>query len=156
MRGNFQPVREYFEKNKIASPPVVEPKATPRTLEFRDLIGQHILSGVDFEVNGVGNGIRFILDNITYEVTEDEQDGYRSSANPIIVSKANVLNTFPGVKVVVSYYDFSVNSDKELLVIRDIETGKEVIEVGTDFTDSYYPCFINKFHPEGMYINKGR
>lgn len=114
-----------------------------------DLVGVRTLNGVDFEVNGVGNGIRFILDSRTYEVTEDEDDGYRSSANAIVSSGEAMSNTFHPVQVFVSTED-----DDQILVIQDAKTGDEIIRVGTENSDDYYPCFINSFNPIAMAINK--
>lgn len=152
MNNNFQSVREFYEKNRIAAPkPAPIPATKPRELSFSDLVGRHTLYGVDFDVNGVGNGIRFILDGVTYEVTEDEADGYRSSHNPIVSTSQSVFNRFPGVKVVVSFYE---TDSKDMLVIRDAENGQVVIEVGTDNLDDYYPSFVHNFNPENMSINQ--
>ena len=49
-----------------------------------------------------------------------------------------VKNTFPAVKL-------------ELL---DCKTGKTVLEVGTENTDDYYPCFVANWSPENMACNQ--
>ncbi len=118
-------------------------------LSKENFVGLRELSGVDFDTNGVGNGIRFILDGKTYQVTEDEDDGYRSSANAIEVSDAVLTNTFWPVKVFVS-----AESDDNILKIQDCITGKVIIEVGTGDWDDYYPYFVHSFDPTAMVINE--
>jgi len=113
------------------------------------LLGEHSLTGVDFSGRRSGNGIRFILDGVTYEVTEDECDGYRSSANPMVVTDYPITNVFPAVKVI-----GSEDADDEILVLRDAETQLEVIRVGTGDAWDYYPYFISEFNPQNMAINK--
>ncbi len=114
------------------------------------LLGEHVLEGVDFETEGIGNGIRFILDGETYLVVEDENDDYRSSAKAIEVSPDNpVVNTFDPVRVIGFARD-----DDEILALVDPVTGKDIIEVGTENADDYYPMFICRFSPENMSINQ--
>ena len=117
-------------------------------VSFESLVGEHFLTGVDYETNGIGNGIRFVLDGKTYQVLEDEEDGYRSSAQPIEVMDAVVANSFSPVRVLAYTED-----DGEILGLRDVVTGKEVISVGTGDYQDYYPYFINEFTPENMAIN---
>jgi hypothetical protein len=112
-------------------------------------VGIHYLSGVDFDVNGVGNGIRFILDGKAYEIVEDEDDGYRSSAQAVRLTDAVISNTFSPVKVFVSTRD-----DDNIMVIQDGLTGKTIIEVGTEDHWDYYPSFIHSFDPTAMAINQ--
>ena len=39
-------------------------------------------------------------------------------------------------------------------VYEQIETGKTILEIGTDYTDSYYPMAICHYYPENMAINQ--
>ena len=44
--------------------------------------------------------------------------------------------------------------DKHLLVMTDATNGKEVLVVGTDYTDDYYPNACFHWQPENLEINK--
>lgn len=87
----------------------------------------------------------FQLGSILFEVIEDQNDGYRSALEEVrIVSQTAPMK--PGDylgKVVVesagatpNYGNFSGH------VIKDAVTGHIYYEIGTDDSDSYYPCFV--------------
>lgn len=96
------------------------------------------------------NGIRFRLDGTVYEVIEDEEDGYRSSARPIQAVHTRPRNVFPPIQVVGR---MGVGCYSEILYLDDAHTSKLVLEVGTDNSDDYYPGFVASFHPENMVTN---
>lgn len=132
-------------------------------MELKDLVGQHELSGVDMvempaDPEGYSsdprNVCRFVLDGKTYTVTEDEDDGYRSSMKDIVEGGDPVLNVFQPQKVLASMQtEGEYGSVDDLLVLRDIVTGKDVLTVGTENTDDYYPSFIANFEPKNMACN---
>lgn len=116
-----------------------------------------LLSGVDTftkaSPNGYGedvNGIRFILDDITFEAIEDKDDGYRSSMEEIFISDEEVKNKFPRVEVSVDYKNINEDRSADILTLTDKHTGEVILEVGTDNTDDYYPSYVASFMPEKM------
>lgn len=130
------------------------------TLE--SLVGSHELSGVDMTAEDMpsygdstyhGSVCRFVLDDKVYTACEDDNDGYRSAMGSLIEGGA-VKNMFAPVKVLCSMRtdDGHGNTD-ETLVMRDLVTGKTVLEVGTDNTDDYYPSFVADFRPQNMASN---
>jgi len=54
---------------------------------------------------------------------------------------------FPGVEVVVRKKpnDYGENDTLEFI---NSKNGEVVLEVGTDNSDDYYPCFVANFYPE--------
>lgn len=132
-------------------------------MQLKNLVGVHELSGVDRETisaqSSYGSGypyedcqvLNFTLDGITYTACEDPEDGYRSSMRDLATSDKPTKNTFAPVKVVGQMKD----GEPELLELRDYTTGKIVIEVGTDKSEDYYPCFVANFSPENMACNQG-
>lgn len=133
-------------------------------MELADLIGEHVLSGVDMTDEDMpsdwsdesayhGSVCRFILDGRTYTAREDDNDGYRSAMRDL-VEGGEVKNVFPPQRVLCSLQTEGEYGGKgEILVMRDVVTGKEVLQVGTDNMDDYYPSFVANFRPENMAIN---
>jgi hypothetical protein len=119
-----------------------------RTVQLEELIGEHYLSGVEFDLdNPTSNGVYFSLDNVVYFAEEDDPDGLRSSlGNITITSRKKLKNSFEEQKVIIEVKD-------EMLIMYDDVTGKLVFELGTDNTDEYYPLCIMRFTPENMAIN---
>jgi hypothetical protein len=133
-------------------------------VELKDLVGEHVLDAVDFsneQVRTWGDNfedaqvIRFRLDGICYIATEDPDDGYRSSMQDIVIAEvASMANTFPPVRVVCRHRtEGRYSNEDDILEFIDMETGKVVLEVGTDNSDDYYPSFVACFKPENMHIN---
>ena len=118
-------------------------------MNLKELVGNHWLSGVDVNTYGNDGSISFILDNIIYTVIEDPIDGYRSCIGEILIGKIEVKNTFKKVKVFCS-----INYDEDMLTMIDVKTGKTIIEVGTEYSDSYYPSFVNYWKPDNLSLNK--
>jgi hypothetical protein len=131
-------------------------------LELKELVGEHVLFGVDQSSKAVkeeyGDGfedcqiIRFQLGKIVYQCIEDPSDGYRSSMREIRLSKEPIKNRFKGVKVIGKHSD----KGEDILELIDVKTGKTVLMVGTDNSDDYYPSFVASFQPENMWINRER
>lgn len=128
-------------------------------MELKDLCGMHELSGVDTGAytdldfhgyNCYANYIRFRLDGVTYEAVEDPDDGYRSYMGEIKETHEKIRNTFPPVKV-------NCVMDKEpndILIMRDDLNGKEILYVGTNYEDDYYPICTFIWMPENMACNE--
>ena len=138
-------------------------------VELKDLAGEHWLDGVDFDSSEIkkyfkkrynndslfmnAEVIRFRLDGTVYTALEDPEDGYRSSMDELFVGELDIVNNFPKVKVLAS---MSENEQEDILNLMDLETGKIIISVGTDYSDDYYPMFIGEYNPENMVINKDK
>lgn len=132
-------------------------------VSLESLLGEHTLDAVDLFVERVksygevfedANAIRFRLDGVTYTALEDPNDGYRSSLGRLFVSKGETMrNVFPPIKVVAKKKDHEPYQQNDTLQLIDVVTGKVVLEVGTDNTDDYYPCFVGSFSPENMATN---
>jgi len=118
-------------------------------MELKDLEGKHILTGVDYLPKEYGAEAIFCLDGITYKITEDADDGYRSYMGQLEITTQKVRNTFPEQKVVVTYR----GEDEEMLVFIT-ESGKKLLAVGTDYSEDYYPMAIFDWNPELMDINQ--
>lgn len=135
-------------------------------VDFVDLVGEHYLSGVEFGTGPRGeydesapNTMTFILDDVAYQATEDPSDGYRSSlATFEVVDGGFVSNRFEPVKVTAELVTKTgdpsyTQHQSDILCLRDAQSGKSVLEVGTDRSDDYYPSYVANFTPENMAIN---
>jgi hypothetical protein len=122
-------------------------------MELKDLVGSHILTGVDMDSKDYGDSqvLRFTLDGKTYAAVEDPEDGYRSCMGELVEITGPLPNPFNGQKVVGTMRD---DTSDDVLDLIDIKTGKIVVSVGTSNTDDYYPCFTAEFNPENMAINE--
>ncbi len=129
-------------------------------MELVDLQGSHALDAVDFgemrtDEYGDSQVCRFRLDGIVYAAIEDPDDGYRSSMKELLVDdSATMKNTFPGITVVGRHLTENNYGTCDILQLIDIKTGELVLEVGTDDSEDYYPCFVANFTPGAMSINK--
>lgn len=119
-----------------------------RSVPFRELVGLHLLTGVDpVGVEGV-NGILFTLDGTTYNAIEDLEDGYRSSLNEIVITEFRPRYTFPG-HFVIGYME-----EETILAFKDAASQLDVLRIGTNHDDSYYPFFVSEWMPENLYMNQ--
>lgn len=138
------------------------------TITLDNLVGEHVLTGVDFGSVTFTEGYHegetadtcvFELDDEVYTATEDPSDGYRSSMESITKGGATVSNRFPPCRVVGSMKvaeEGSYESSHDVLQFRDVTTGQIVLEVGTGNTDDYYPYYVANFDPKAMEINSGK
>lgn len=123
-----------------------------KTVTFEDLVGEHILDAVDYgseekHYDEDATIIRFRLDGIVYIAIENPDDGYRSYLGNLYVQEGgNVGNTFPPVKVTCS---IDANTDNDIMRLT-LENGETVLEVGTNYSDDYYPCFVGWFNVEAI------
>lgn len=130
-------------------------------MELQDLVGLHKLTGVDFQILEADHEdryedaqlVHFVLDGITYTVTEDRDDGYRSAMQEIRVSKIKVTNRFKAVQVLAMMR----NADyTEILDLVDLANAKVILSVGTDRSDIYYPVFVGNWTPANMHVNESQ
>lgn len=116
--------------------------------------------GSDFDADV--DYIAFTLDNKTYFIIENPDDGYRSYAkDEILVKDGSILdNSFYPVDVVCKISsvnidkDNSIDENSEVIQIIDIENGEIILYAGTENTSDYYPYFVSAWMPEKMAINK--
>jgi len=127
-----------------------EPK---NTVELKDLVGTHWLSGVDYlgENHKGADVIRFVLDGVIYAAYENEEDGYRSSLGEIEIESKPVLNMFRRTKVMVS-----IDKDEAMASFADAKNGKEIMAIGTGNWSDYYPYFVASFDPKSLHWNDGK
>jgi len=130
------------------------------TVEFKDLVGKHELSGLDsFAVENDDserdeNIFRFVLDGTTYTIKEDRDDGYRSFAGDLTVSNEDVKFKFPPQSVVAKISKKGKHGRQNVLNFYDAVTKKIVLSIGTVYYDEYYPCCCMEWHPENLFINQ--
>lgn len=135
-------------------------------MELKDLVGEHLLTGVDFCTQQIKQYdwsddledcqvVRFCLDDVVYVATEDPSDGYRSYLGQLIIDNTNTMSNQFLAQRVVGVHRVKGNYDTvdDILELIDVVTGEVVLEVGTDNCDDYYPSFVSSFHPEAMAIN---
>lgn len=98
----------------------------------------------------------FRLDGVVYMITEDPQDGYRSSVKDLFVTDGEMTNVFPPCRVLGRKKpdsDTYGGGKNDVVEFIDLETGLAVLEVGTDAVDDYYPSFVANFQPQNMAVN---
>lgn len=132
-------------------------------MEYRDFVGHHILSGIElgmtktntYELDNVDAGyIRFILDGVTYEALEDPDDGYRQYCTGIYKTDNPCKFKIPPVAVEIVEKEGEREDDYlEGLVFRDIVSKQEILKIGTNYWDSYYPTCVFEWHPERLALN---
>jgi len=141
-------------------------KKKGKPMELSDLVGHHLLTGVDNDREEIKREyedtfddcevMRLCLDGVVYCAIEDPEDGYRSSMKELkILDNAQMSNVFEPVAVVgVHRTEGRGYEEDDVLELIDAYTGKVVVQVGTKNTNDYYPYFVNSFHPENMRINQ--
>lgn len=138
-----------------AAPVVIVPKT--RTISLKDLVGPHLLQGVDTPTVGehkLADWIRFKLGGQVYYAREDG-DGYRSYLDRIEETDAQVEHTFRGVKVIGRMKterrdEADYSGDWDVLQLVSVKTGKVVLECGTSNCSDYYPSWEVGFWPEHL------
>lgn len=122
-----------------------------------DLTGLHLLSGVDYFEEDVLNHyggdeacqvIRFVVNGVTYIAFENRLDGYRSCMEGCYKSTTPITNSFEPIQVLGSLIG------EELIEFRDCANGKVVLSIGTNYDNSYYPCFVADWTPENLTVNR--
>jgi len=139
------------------------------TVALESLVGKHKLSGVDRLIDedlaaqlGPANAFRFVLDGKTYIAVEDPEDGWRSAMKELYISDDPVTNQFSPIEVEATlvvgrrlqdWLGRDMGNEHQILQLRDVMTGKLILEVGTVDVNDWYPQFVAWFDPTGMYVN---
>lgn len=130
--------------------------------------GIHYLSGIgsvtEYDEWTINDVKLFCLDGKTYGAYVDRCDGYRSYGH-IGEVDYKCQYTFPPQPVqvvnacvndVIKHDGWTEYEDKFMIRILDATNGKEVLVVGTDNSDSFYPVAIFNYTPENLEINQNR
>lgn len=100
-----------------------------------------------------GQGMGFILDGETYLVSEDPDDGYRSSMESlkrgVQIPEGAIVSMFEPVELEFRYTDpytkeYGYLKGSDMVVARDSK-GRERLAFGTDNVGDYYPCFVAEY-----------
>ena len=125
--------------------------------------GKHEFSGIDpfqyqDEYGQTHDGYYVIIDNVVYAFEIDHDDGWRSYGEiyiPEKISVHDIKNRFPAQEVIImQHHGRHIDENKQFYSIIDVVSGKTILEIGTDYTDSYYPLAICHYYPENMAINQ--
>jgi hypothetical protein len=96
-----------------------------------------------YKFYGVDNN-SFKLGKQVFEAIEDPEDGYRSCLGSIEVKDPKGLIFFKTAVDTVKVVDAAEYSGFKLVSVKD---GHVWLEVGTDYSDNYYPCFVFTYTP---------
>lgn len=124
-------------------------------IELKNLVGSHILSGIDLgaeplEDGMLANYVKFTLDGITYRVNENPEDGFRSwMQDPQIVAEPCKIQ-LPNVLV---NCGLDPDTCSEILIMTDMNDGLEIMRIGTYYNDELYPTCIFNWYPENLPCN---
>ena len=126
-------------------------------MELTELVGLYLLSGAEpgyTPEKGFYGGeptLSFILDGKTYTATENPDDGYRSYLRDVREG-GECNNTFEGEEVNIEY----IEGDGYFTGIKAtvVATGQEVLRIGTNNYDDYYPCCVLEFTPQALAANQ--
>jgi hypothetical protein len=129
--------------------------------------GKHILTGVSqgdrvpsqsrYAEYEDADSISFIIDDMTFTFVEDPSDGYRSTLEGCFINLVNVNNTFEPLEITIKQRKvderiYHKEADYHEEVLKDLiefkYKGKVFAEVGTDYSDGYYPHFVSFFNPQ--------
>lgn len=129
-------------------------------MTLEDMLGTHTLTGVSYVVDRKldkptyfttqTSAIYFTLDGVTYVAIEDSDDGYRSMLDDIQISDTAPLSSFETVEVTITW-----QKDKmHIIQMVDNANGKVILEIGTDYSDDYYPSFVANWMPQNLTVNE--
>lgn len=121
-------------------------------VKLKKLAGKHVLSGVAMSyTKHDAECVKFILDGKVYVATEDPNDGYRSCMKSLELSNEKLAPNFPDTEVEVAYQS---DDNHELCHFVATQNGKEVLTIGTDYTEEYYPVCVFRYSPENLPCNR--
>lgn len=128
-----------------------------KALLLRDLVGEHILNcaartDVRHPFYDDKSGIAFALDEDIYFVFEDLNDGYRSTAAPILKASGPSYEFWEPEyiqrRVLIRYVTKGeYDGEDDIIEVIDIGTGHLWMRVGTKNIDDYYPSFVAEWYP---------
>ena len=124
-------------------------------MELKDLVGSvklmsvaNVVNPTDRDANGLAWEVRDANEqDWIFMIFEYPDDGYRSSASPVLSATGSLWElggchpSYIRRRVICT-----LEKDDDILRATDAETGHVWFRVGTDNSDSYYPCFVNEFN----------
>ena len=93
------------------------------------------------------NGAFFRINKKTFLITEDPDDGYRSSLDKIFNTSHPFENVFHPVSV---YLRKGERGERDVIKMINVENDLIVFEFGTNTSDDWYPYFVCNFNPESI------
>jgi hypothetical protein len=116
-------------------------------VQLSELAGTRVLDGINRGPSHTddANVVLLRLNGVTYEFSEDPNDGYRSMLGGVRVVTDPVV---PFEPVIVSIEHIDNASTKMLVLRRALGKRNEICRVGTDNYDDYYPCFVFDWQPD--------
>ena len=124
------------------------------------------LVGCEFDFHGA-QGVFIRLNDIVYEFLEDPDDGYRSHLGAVRITPASEHTGFfpnPIAKVILVSTDDKESWPDEWtpppmpgeycdapfqgFYFIDADDYHVWVQVGTEYMDSYYPCFVTHYSPK--------
>ena len=114
-------------------------------------IGEHVLSGFEYTSDDYGyEACVFIIDGKTYIAVEDEHDGYRSTLDGVFETTRKCANNV-NIKICIEYCPGDIHFDGYVFKIHDKRFKEATLaEIGTDFSNWYYPCCVMSYRPENI------
>lgn len=133
--------------------------------ELKDLVGEHEFTlvpklDVRHPISVDANGAMFGLDDTIYLIFEDENDGYRSSAGPLLSFKGSAYqlggsyHEYLKERVLCEHETQGEYGENDVLRVISIATGRVIFRVGTTNVDDYYPSFVAEWQPENLSANR--
>lgn len=132
-------------------------------MNFEDLVGNHILSGVEEKLieisdcwgNVSTNSIIIQLDGKNYAFIEDPDDGYRSYCRDPEEVAQEPKYKLPNIPVNITVFEEGNGwAIDRYLIFTDINNDKEILRIGTQDYNDWYPCCRFEWHPENLFINQ--
>ena len=114
----------------------------------------------DDEYSQYEEAVLLTIDGKNYIAMTDPDDGYRSYGCFFETEKYRQTNAFPPQRVFVkNIYDTSFEEESQMYYqYEGIEiynmSGENILRVGTDISDAYYPMACFKYNPQNLPINK--
>ena len=124
-------------------------------IELKDLIGEHILTGVG-EVKAEDETYFFVLDEKTYFVRVDPEDNRCLINNVYLTNEHEEFifeDFFPAQEVRVEHNELD-EYDHDVVTMFSKNTGLVVFQFGTNCAD-WYPEVIFELSPENFDVNLG-
>lgn len=133
-----------------------------------DLVGEGVFeivpkTDIRHPLDPDASGVIFTLNRRTFIVFENPEDGYRSSASPLLSFAGSAYEICVGNFTFSIYINERVvcrhrtagsyGNQDDVLEVYSKETDELIFEVGTEDIDDYYPGYVCRWHPESLSVN---
>ena len=89
---------------------------------------------------------QFKLNEIVWEAIEDEDDGYRSYLDSVVIKNSDGI--FQRQKLAKVRIKRETEGDCEGYKLVGVKDGWVWLRFGTDYTEDYYPMFVFEYKPK--------